>query len=92
MAIVVQSLNLSIGSYTNFAGMFLLNFIFYFFLVIFIIGIVIRLFLRYWLRRTFGNNKQNNRQNQANNTYNAPKKKKFINRNDGDYIDYEEVK
>lgn len=89
MAIVIQSLNLSIGSYTNLAGMFLLNFIFYFFLVIFIIGLVIRLFLRYWLRRTFGNNKQNNRQKQANN---APQKKKFINKDEGDYIDYEEVK
>lgn len=72
--------------------MFLLQFIFYFFLVIFLIGLVIRLALRFILHRTFGKaaQRQNNKRTSTN-YHSTPEKKKIIDRNEGDYVDFEEV-
>lgn len=74
--------------------MFLFRFIFYFFLGIFILGIILMFLLKIFMKRTFGNKpstKDGNRSTNFNN-FKSPKKKKIIEKNEGDYIDYEEVK
>lgn len=71
-----------------------LKFLFYFFLALFILGFISRLLLKFWLKRVFkrvNENAANHYQN-SNSYTSQPSKKKIIDRNEGDYIDYEEVK
>lgn len=73
--------------------MFLFRFIFYFFVVLFVIGIIARFFLRVLIRRAFGKNQPNKQQqNASKSNFSAPQKKKIISKNQGDYIDFEEIK
>jgi cell division protein FtsI/penicillin-binding protein 2 len=66
---------------------------FYFFLGLIILGFISRILLKFWLKRVFkrvNENAANSYQNS--NNANQPSKKKIIDRNEGDYVDYEEVK
>lgn len=71
-----------------------LTFIFYFFLGLMILGFISRLLLKFWLRRVFKRMNEGASHNyQERNNSNAPQsKKKIIDRNEGDYVDFEEVK
>lgn len=67
--------------------------------ILFIIIFVIPFLLRVILRFIFGNSRQQNRPSQQKNTTSSssrtqqtPPKKKVISENEGEYVDYEEVK
>lgn len=71
-----------------------------FLLVLFIIYFIVRIFTRYFLRRFARNMQQNfegrgnsyNKKKEGDVTVNAkPKKGKKIDKDEGDYVDYEEV-
>ncbi len=71
------------------------TFLFYFFLSLIILGFISRILLKLWLRRVFRKINQNDKNYYQDNSYsnnNPQPKKKIIDRNEGDYIDYEEVK
>lgn len=71
-----------------------LKFLFYFFLALIVLGFISRLLLRFWLKRVFkrvNENAATHYQNSNSNT-SQPQKKKIIDRNEGDYVEYEEVK
>lgn len=74
--------------------MFLFRFIFYFFLVIFILGAILMLLLKVFMRRTFGRKPttKNGDFSTNSNGFKSTQKKKIIEKNEGDYVDYEEVK
>ena len=60
-----------------------------------ILGFISRLLLKFWLRRVFkrmNQNANNNYQENNFNNSNPQPTKKIIDRNEGDYVDYEEVK
>lgn len=60
-----------------------------------ILGFISRLLLKFWLRKVFkrmNQNATNNSQGSNFNNNNPQPKKKIIDRNEGDYVDYEEVK
>ncbi|MGE0078458.1 MAG: hypothetical protein AB7S48_11405 [Bacteroidales bacterium] len=72
-----------------------IKFLFYFFLAMIILGFISRILLKYWLQRVFKRINQaagNNYQNANNSNENPSHKKKFIDKGEGDYVDYEEVK
>lgn len=69
-----------------------LTFIFYFFLAMIILGFIARLMFRFWLKRMFRRMNPNNENtdNSAPNQ-NYKSKNKLIDKNEGDYVDFEEV-
>ena len=72
-----------------------LTFLFYFFLALMILGFISRILLKFWLRRVFKRMNQgatNSNQGTNFNSNNPQPKKKIIDRNEGDYVDYEEIK
>lgn len=72
-----------------------LKFLFFFFLSLMILGIISRFLLKIWLRKVFkrmNQNTGNNYQERGYSRNNPEPKKKIINRNEGDYVDYEDVK
>jgi len=72
----------------------LFKFLFYFFIALFILGLIARYTLQFWVKRFF--NKMNpSESNEPHNNFNSKKKnnkKKLIDKGEGEYIDYEEVK
>lgn len=73
-----------------------LKFLFFFFLSLIILGFISRILLKIWLHRVFkrmnqnaANHYQNGNQTGSND---QPNKRKIIDGNEGDYVDYEEVK
>ncbi len=71
-----------------------LTFLFYVFLSLVILGFLARLLLKYWLHRVFRKINQNaaNHYQSSNTNSTQSSKKKIIDRSEGDYVDYEEVK
>lgn len=72
----------------------LFKFLFYFFIALFILGLIARYTLQFWVKRFF--NKMNPPEsNEPHNNFNSKKKnnkKKLIDKGEGEYVDYEEVK
>jgi uncharacterized protein YpmB len=76
--------------------LFILRFIAIFFLVIFLLSLVSRLVIRYFFKRMGSQFESNNGQTQQRpegEVYvkKTPKKDKIVDKNVGDYVDYEEV-
>jgi len=72
-----------------------LKFIFYFFLTLFLLGLIGRIVLRLWLRRLYKKINQETGQQSPENSqgrsYSFTQEKKIIDKNQGVYVDYEEV-
>lgn len=72
-----------------------LKFIFYFFLTLFLLGLIGRIALRLWLRRLYKKVNQETGQQSSDNSrernFSFPRKRKIINKNQGEYVDYEEL-
>ncbi|HOK60208.1 MAG: DUF4834 family protein [Tenuifilum sp.] len=72
-----------------------LKFIFYFFLTLFLLGLIGRIILRLWLRRLYKKINQETGQQSSDNSkgrnFSFTRKKKIIDKNQGEYVDYEEL-
>lgn len=72
-----------------------LKFIFYFFLTLFILGLIGRVALRFWLKRLYNRINQEAEQQSAgsnkSSSFSFTRKKKIIDKNQGEYVDYEEL-
>jgi len=72
-----------------------LKFIFYFFLALFLLGLIGRIALRLWLRRLYKKMNQEAGQqspdSERNSGFSFTRRKKIIDKNQGEYVDYEEL-
>lgn len=72
-----------------------LKFIFYFFLALFLLGLIGRIALRLWLRRLYKKMNQEAGQqspdSERNSGFSFTQRKKIIDKNQGEYVDYEEL-
>ncbi|HDP75093.1 MAG TPA: hypothetical protein ENN49_04355 [Bacteroidales bacterium] len=72
-----------------------LEFIFYFFLTLFLLGLVGHIALRLWLRRLHKKMNQEEWQQSSDKSkgknFSFIRKKKIIDKNQGEYVDYEEL-
>lgn len=61
-------------------------------LILFVIALIIRTLARHWARRTFGSTPRGNTQPKYPNIQYVQKKEKYFSKEQGEYIDFEEVK